>query len=151
MQTLGCSVSWSKRKGLKVTHPKLGPLKTGVARNSCPYVQEDQALTLIGELETARLRDFEQSVQAMEAELKQLASPCDPTAALQRFVSAGLRLDLLKAVFAQPYLQEVPEALKVSLCEELPGLTEGDGWKLLKSLPFPGPTVGRCMHRNGGS
>ena len=136
VQTLGCSVSWSKKKGLKVTHPKLGPLKTGVARNSCPYVQEDQALTLIGELETARLRDFEQSVQAMEAELKQLASPCDPTAALQRFVSTGLRMDLLKAVFAQPYLQEVPEALKVSLCEELPGLTEGDGWKLLKSLPL---------------
>ena len=27
VQTLGCKVSWSKRKGLKVSHPRLGPLR----------------------------------------------------------------------------------------------------------------------------
>eukprot|EP00439_Symbiodinium_sp_Y106_P064578 s3902_g10.t1 len=130
VQTLGCTVSWSKRKGLKVVHPTLGLLKTGIARNSCPYVQEDQALTLISELEAARLSDFEQSVQAMEAELHQLASPSDPTDALHRFIATGSRSDLFRAVFAQPYLQQVPEAVKVCLCEELPGLGVDDGWKI---------------------
>ena len=136
VQTLGCSVSWSKRKGLKVVHPTLGPLKKGIAKNSCPYVQEDQALTLIGELESARLRDFEQSVQAMEAELHQMASPVDPTAALTQYTKSGTRIDLLRALFAQPYLQEIPEALKARLCEDIPGLEEEDGWKLIKTLPL---------------
>ena len=40
-------------------------------------------MKLIGELEAERLRDFELSVQAMEAELRQFSSPLDPTDALQ--------------------------------------------------------------------
>ena len=136
VETLGCKVSWSKRKGLKVVHPVLGPLKTGVASNTCPYVQEEQALRLINELESERLREFEQSVQAMEAELQQVSSPKDPTESLKQYVTTGSRKDLLQAVFAQPYLKQVPEALKVRLCEELPGLDGQQGWKLLKRLPL---------------
>ena len=136
VQTLGCKVSWSKRKGLKVVHPVLGPLKTGVARNTCPYIQEEQALKLIGELESERLREFEQSVQAMEAELQQVSMPKDPTESLQRYVATGSRESLLQAVFAQPYLKQVPEAIKVKLCEELPGLDDTQGWRILKRLPL---------------
>ena len=116
VQTLGCTVSWSKRRGLRVTHPVLGPLKTGISPNTCPYIQEEQALKLIAELEAERLKEFELSVQAMEADLKQLSEPCDPTEALVRFHSTGHRTDLLRAIFSQPYLQEVPEAVKVQLC-----------------------------------
>ena len=136
VETLGCKVSWSKRKGLKVTHPRLGPLKVGVSPNTCPYVQEDQALRLIAELESQRLRDFERSVQAMEAELHEIANPGEPTEALRKFIRTGKRGPLLKAVFAQPYLRTVPEAVKVRLCEELPGVTDEDGWNLLKRLPL---------------
>ncbi|CAE7427172.1 GIP, partial [Symbiodinium necroappetens] len=53
------------------------------------------ALKLIAELESQRLKDFERSVQAMEAELQEIANPEDPT---------------------------------VKLCEELPGVTNEDGW-----------------------
>ncbi|CAE7432602.1 GIP, partial [Symbiodinium necroappetens] len=115
VQTLGCKVTWSKRKGLKVIHPQLGPLKVGVSSNTCPYVQEEQALKLIAELEARRLRDFERSVQAMEAELSQLSAPVDPTKAIRDFISNGKRTQLLRAVFAQPYLKQVPEAIKENL------------------------------------
>ena len=136
VQTLGCKVTWSKRGGLKVVHPRLGPLKVGVSSNTCPYVQEDQALSLIAELEAKKLREFEQSVQAMQAELHQLSAPVDPTESIQKYIANGDRTQLLRAVFAQPYLGSVPEAVKVKLCEELPGLTDSHGWQLLKRLPL---------------
>ena len=136
VQTLGCKVSWSKRKGLRVTHPRLGQLKVGVSPNTCPYMQEDQALKLIAELETTRLRDFEKSVQAMEAELQQIANPSDPSEAVRKYLCSGGRNELLRAVFSQPYLRPIPEAVKVKLCEGLPGISDSDGWKILKRLPL---------------
>ena len=50
--------------------------------------------------------------------------------------SKGDRATLLRAVFAQPYLQSTPEAVRVRLCEGLPGVTSEDGWNLLKRLPL---------------
>eukprot|EP00439_Symbiodinium_sp_Y106_P022102 s6340_g2.t1 len=72
----------------------------------------------------------------MEADLMQMSEPSDPTEALMRYVKSGERKDLLRAVFSQPYLQDVPEALKVRLCDRIPGLSVQDGWKLLKHLPL---------------
>eukprot|EP00439_Symbiodinium_sp_Y106_P029796 s3022_g3.t1 len=136
VQTLGCKVTWSKRKGLRVVHPVLGPLRTGVSSNTCPYLQEDQALKLIGELESERLKEFELSVQAMEADLRQISQPSDPTESLRKYALTGSRKDLIQAVFSQPYLHDVPEAIKVRMCEELPGVDDKSGWKLLKRLPL---------------
>ncbi|CAE7838747.1 RE1 [Symbiodinium sp. CCMP2592] len=126
-------------KGLKVTHPVLGPLKTGISPNTCPFIQEDQALRLIGELEAERLKEFDLSVQAMEAELRQLSSPLDPTEALRKFVSSSATGHLIRAVFAQPYLQQLPESLKARLCDGLPGVTDQHAWSMLKRLPLPRP------------
>ena len=136
VETLGCKVTWSRKKGLRVVHPVLGSLRTGVSPNTCPYTQEDQALKLIGELESERLKEFELSVQAMEADLRQLTQPCDPTASLRKYTQTASRDDLIQAVFAQPYLQDVPEAVKVMLCEEIPGVSDEVGWKLIKRLPL---------------
>ena len=136
VQTLGCKVVWSKKKGLKVTHPKFGPLDVGISSNTCPYVQEAQALQLIAELEATRLREFEQSVQAMQAELNQLSAPSNPTDSLKRYIATGERSHLFQAVFSQPYLSQVPEAVKVKVCEDLPGLGDEQGWNLLKRLPL---------------
>ncbi|CAE7668070.1 unnamed protein product, partial [Symbiodinium necroappetens] len=76
-------VSWCKKRGLRVTHSRLGPLK------------------------------------AMEAELRQMSSPCDPT--------------------------EVPEAVKVRLCEDLPGVSlEGDPlrlWSQERGLEYLGVDI----------
>ena len=149
MQTLGCKVAWEKKRGLRVTHPRLGPLNVGASSNTCPYVQEEQALKLIAELEAQKLRDFEQSTQAMEAELQQVSSPCDPTESLQKYIAAGDRGKLLRAIFAQPYLRQVPEAVKVKLCEELPGLDDESGWSLLKRLPLS-RAWRRALHASKG-
>ena len=148
VQSLGCKVSWSRRKGLKVVHPVLGPLKTGVSSNTCPYIQEEQALKLISELESQRLREFEQSVQAMEAELHQVSSPVDPTDSLRKYIRTGKRGDLLRAIFAQPYLKQVPEAIKVRMCEDIPGIDEESGWQLLKRLPLS-RSRRRSLHASG--
>ena len=113
MSPLGCTVEWSKRKGLKVTHPRLGLLKTGVSQNTCPYVQEHQALRLIEELELLKLSEFENQVQNLECELQQISDPLQPALALKKYVETGSRGDALRAVFSQPYLSGVPETVKV--------------------------------------
>ena len=137
VESLGCSVTWSKRRGLRVVHPRLGLLKTGVARNTCPYVQEQQALELIKELEMKRLHEFESQVQNLECELQAIAKPTDPTEALHRFVDSGSRSDALRAVLCQPYLEGVPEAIKVRLAEDLPTHPEQGGRHIIKRLPLP--------------
>ena len=38
VETLGCKVSWSRRSGLKVVHPTLGTLRTGVGRKHMPFL-----------------------------------------------------------------------------------------------------------------
>ena len=93
-------------------------------------------MKLIGELEAERLKEFELSVQAMEADLRQFSRPCDPTEALNKYSRSALRKDLVQAVFSQPYLLEVPEAVKVMLCDEVPGFTYQHGRKLMKRLPL---------------
>ena len=138
VMSLGCTVTWSRHQGLKVVHPRLGRLKTGVAKNTCPYMQERQALELISELETSKLKEFEQQVQTLECELQSLQSPTDPTEALRNYVSSGKRSDALKAVFCQPYLEDVPEAVKVRLAESIP-LSDQSGKHVIKRLPLPRP------------
>ena len=137
VESLGCSVTWSKRQGLRVKHPRLGTLKTGVGKNTCPYVQENQALELIQELEMKRLRDFEAKVQELECELEELAAPSDPTNLVRRFISTGSRADALRAVLFQPYLHAIPEVVKVRLAEDVPSLDEDGARRVLKRLPLP--------------
>ena len=140
VETLGCSVTWSKKQGLKVKHPRLGTLKTGVGKNTCPYVQERQALELIQELEMKRLRDFEAKVQELECELEGLAAPPDPTNLVRRFISTGSRADALRAVLSQPYLHPLPEVVRVRLAEDVPSLDDDGARRVLKRLPLPRAT-----------
>ena len=137
VQSLGCSVTWSKRQGLRVTHPRLGLLKTGVGKNTCPYVQERQALELIQELESRRLRDFETQVKDFECELQCLSAPSDPTDSLRKFIATGDRSDALRAVLCQPYLEGVPESIRVRLAESIPPLDDQGCRHVLKRLPLP--------------
>ena len=134
---MGCSLTWSKRRGLKVVHPKLGVLKTGVAKNTCPYLQEFQALQLIEELEASRLRDLETQVHTLEWKLTEVEKPLDPTTALRQYGKTGSRRDALMAVFSQPYLREVPLEVKLRLVEEIPRKGGAEGKGLLKRLPLP--------------
>ena len=137
VQSLGCTLTWSKRKGLRVTHPRLGLLRTGVGKNTCPYVQEKQALELIQELELKKLKDFEAQVEEFECELQCLSMPSDPTEALRKFIKTGSRGDALRAILCQPYLDEVPEGIKTRLAESIPPLDDHGCRRVLKRLPLP--------------
>ena len=125
VETLGCKVQWSKRKGLRVTHPTLGILNTGISPNTCPYLQEDQALRLIAELESQRLEGFKQQVQNLECQLEVFDSGPDPTEALRAFSISGSRTDALRAFLVQPYLVSISQGLKVSLAESIPKDSSG--------------------------
>ncbi|CAE7699215.1 TY5A, partial [Symbiodinium sp. CCMP2456] len=136
VESLGCQITWSKGKGLRVIHPVLGRLDTGVSRNTCPYVQEQQALQLISELEEVRLRDFRDQIQTLECQLDAYAKPPDPTEALQAFIRTRTRREALAALIAQPYLQSVPDEVKALLAEDIPEGTLDDGKAVRKDLPL---------------
>ncbi|CAE7361756.1 GIP [Symbiodinium sp. CCMP2456] len=97
---------------------------------------ETQALSLIRELEEARLKRFEEEVQDLECHLQALNAPVNPTVAVQRYITSGNRGDALRAIFAQPYLQGLPDEMTVPLAEELPGMSEDAGKRILKRLPL---------------
>ena len=135
VEHLGCQVSWSKKQGLKVKHPTLGILHTGVSANACPYVQEGQALQLIAELEANRLEVLEQ-VDNLQCRLEESSCPLDPTEALRRYAKTGERKDGLAAVMSQPYFRGVPEGAIASLAESFQGLGVDNGRAILKKLPL---------------
>ena len=136
VETLGCKVSWSRRSGLKVVHPSLGVLRTGVGRNTCPFLQEDQALRLISELEEKRLSEFEQEVESFQYHLESLDKPVNPTDALRTFAITGTRQDALRAVMAQPFFAEAREDIRARLAESIPGRDDCSGREVLKALPL---------------
>ena len=136
VENLGCSINWSKRGGLKVRHPALGMLRTGVGRNTCPFVQEDQALSLIAELEDKRLQLFKSDVQELESRMELVSAPLDPTEALRRYAVSGNRSAALRALISQPYLGNLEEETVGMIAEELIGLDEDSGKRMMKQLPL---------------
>ena len=136
VETLGCKLSWSRRRGLKVTHPTLGVLNTGLSSSHCPMVQEDQALQLIAELEARRLDSFREDVQNLECRIESLGKPPDPTESLKVMIGSGCRKDVLQALMAQPYLDDLSDGVKAWMAEDFGSCTDEDGWKLLKGFPL---------------
>ncbi|CAE7033644.1 GIP [Symbiodinium sp. CCMP2592] len=108
----------------------------GVSGNTCPYVQEDQALRLISELEDHRLESFKQRVQTLESQLEVYDQRPDPTRSLQHFAATGDRKDLLCALMTQPYFKDVPEDLVATLAEGIPDSSLDSGKSILKTLPL---------------
>ena len=136
VENLGCSLTWSKRGGLKVRHPALGVLKTGVGRNTCPFLQEDQALSLIAELEDKRLQNFKGEMQELESRMELVSAPLDPTEALRQFAVSGARQDALKALLSQPYAGSPCEEVVCQVAEDLIGVDEQSGKRMMKQLPI---------------
>ena len=70
VQLLGCQIRWTQSR-LTVIHPVHGRLKVRL-RGSCPVLPVSQALTLIGELEQARVKEFQQTVDNLQAQVRAL-------------------------------------------------------------------------------
>ena len=92
VQQLGCSITWSRRQGLKVVHPQHGVLKVRMKGN-CPMISELEALRLITEIEEKNLGQLQQNT------VRSLWSSCSPStsptlswsAALNAYVNTGIK------------------------------------------------------------
>ena len=65
---LDCSVRWSKKGGMHLTHPRLGRLKTSL-KGGCPQLNREQAMCLIKELESAKLGELTSRLKKVQAYL----------------------------------------------------------------------------------
>ena len=127
---LGCSLRWSQRGGLQLIHPKLGRLKTSL-KGGCPQLSKEQALSLIKELEGARLGELAGRLKRVQAHLK-ADMGLGFKGALDAFVESGSYTSALSLIKMMPFLEQVPSASLARLVVDLEG---ANGWELLKGLP----------------
>ena len=93
-------------------------------------------MTLISELEDKRLRTFKSEVQELESRMELVAAPLDPTDALRQYAVSGERADALRALMSQPYLGRSHEEAVSLMAEDLLGLDEDSGKRMMKQLPL---------------
>ena len=131
MNQLDCSLRWSKKGGIHLTHPKLGRLKTSL-KGGCPQLNREQAMSLINELESAKLSELTSRLQKVQAYLRSMKG-LSLERALDTFVGTGSYSAALDLLGVMPFLKEVPDRLCTKLAVDLQGV---NGWELLKALPF---------------
>ena len=139
VESLGCTLRWSKKRGLQVSHPRYGLLPTKLVGN-CPVLREHEALQLISDLEDlelARLREqtLVGAVQTLEVADNEAA---DWSFHLEDFLSSGQRV-ALRRMLRDPGcpLREETELGRMALVGDLDlGFSEDVGAKYMKALPF---------------
>ncbi|CAE7494560.1 GIP, partial [Symbiodinium necroappetens] len=139
VSSLGCKLDWSKRKGLRITHPEHGLLPTKLVGNT-PVLRETEALQLIADLEQLELDKLEKNntdgvLKMMSAEESQLAWLDH----LEEFVQKGERASLRRMLLDEESpLDAVAETEVVSLIgvDDRLLLSDEAGDHSLKSLPI---------------
>ena len=134
---LGCTIRWCPRK-LVVIHPVHGRLQVRL-RGACPVLPVRQALSLIAELEQARMEQFERTVEDLRTQMKMLRDQGRDDWTWERHLSSlreeGDRTSMAGFIHRCPAFASLsPEAL-LGLPEAIPR-GQKDGWKLLKGLPW---------------
>ncbi|CAE7306964.1 unnamed protein product [Symbiodinium sp. KB8] len=128
---LGCVLRWSQKTGLQLIHPKLGRLRTSM-KGGCPQLSKDQALSLIRELESARLSELAGRLKKVQAHLK-ATSGLGFRDALDAFVESGSYASALALAQQAPFLETVPNRILSQLVVDLQDV---NGWELLKAVPL---------------
>ena len=128
---LGCQIKWTQSK-LVVLHPIHGRLQV-LLRGNCPVLPVSQALTLIGELEQARVREFQRTVDGLQAQVRTLREQGREGWSwrhhLRAFCEEGNRTSMAGFLHRCPTFANVmPEAL-LGIPEDVPCELK-DGWKL---------------------
>ena len=83
-QVIGCQVSWDQ-DGMRLQHPQRGDLKVFM-RDGCPHLSRAEALTLIGEIEDAKL-GIPKEPEAFEAEVQWMKKLINQHAVLSQLPS----------------------------------------------------------------
>ncbi|CAE7211932.1 GIP, partial [Symbiodinium necroappetens] len=139
VSSLGCKLDWSKRKGLRITHPEHGLLPTKLVGNT-PVLREAEALQLIADLEQLELDKLEKN--NTDGVLKMMSTE-DPQLTwldhLEEFVQRGERASLRRMLLDEESpVDAVAEAEVVGLIgvDDRILLSDEAGAHYLKSLPI---------------
>ena len=134
---LGCQIKWTQSR-LTVIHPVHGQLRVRL-RGNCPVLPVAQALTLISELEQARVREFQKTVDGLQAQVRALREQGREGWNWQRhlraFCEEGSRTSLSGVLHRCPTFASVPAEVLLGIPEDVPCDLK-DGWKLLKGMPW---------------
>ena len=148
VEALGCRLEWSRKRGLRILHPKYGLLPTKLVGNT-PVLREAEALKLIADLEQAELEKLE--LKTAEGALRTL-SVDEPVTTwidhLEEFVNTGERAALRRMLLDEeaplqaPLEQDITELIGI---KDKLYLSDEAGALYLKSLPFNRATRKRLL------
>ena len=135
VQQLGCDLSWTRRGGLKVTHPQFGELKTFVKGNH-PMIGETQALDLIAQLEELKLKEFNNNMA--ETYVKMMDSEKAKTwdVSMAKYVQTGQRSHALEALVGGSSPLGTLDSSLASLVALDIKMDVKNAWSYLKALPI---------------
>ena len=134
VQRLGCDLRWTRKGGLKITHPSFGVLRTFVKGNH-PMLAETQALDLISQLEDLHLKELEDATMETFVRSLDYQETEDWDAMFKQYVLTGKMDRLLAALLAKGSpLGELSESVLALAAVDV-NLDDKHGWRYLKSLP----------------
>ncbi|CAE7467813.1 RE1 [Symbiodinium necroappetens] len=137
VQQLNCTLTWSKDDGLVINHPSYGKIAAQTIGN-CPVISEAQALSLIAELEQAKVNELEGHVsdgqlRVLNWDLEELRSW---EGAMATYVATGKRHHGLEALMMPSFpFGQIDESIRGLLVEDV-DLSDQAGWNYLKAMPI---------------
>ena len=150
VKLLGCAISWSPSK-LTVVHPVHGRLQVRL-RGNCPVVPVSQAMTLIAELEQARMQEFEKTIADLKTQVKTLRDRGREDWSWERhldsLVETGDRTSMAGFLHTCPAFEATSPEVLLGLPEAIP-LGAKEGWKLMKGLPWSRAKRKSCFQSDG--
>ena len=150
VQSLGCTLKWNRRHGLRVYHPTHGLLPTRLVGN-CPMLREAEALQLIGDLEQLELEKLQQRTVygAMNALQNELSSsePQSWEDHMEQFLDTGKIVDLRRMLrdAEGPIFEDSESARMAVVGASNVDFSDEAGTHVLKALPLGRRTRRRLL------
>ena len=140
VQSLGCTLRWSRRRGLQVHHPEHGLLPTKLVGN-CPVLREAEALKLISDLEEVELGKLK--ANNMDGVMRALNTGGQEEGpswreGLDEFVATGSRRALRRMLLDpdSPLGSCTEEEIVAMIGLDDVNLSDSSGASILKGLPL---------------
>ena len=135
VQQLGCDLSWSRKTGLKVSHPQFGELRTFV-RGNHPMIGETQALALIAQLEEAKLKELENNIAETYVKLMDAERAKEWDVCMAKYVQTGQRSHALESLVSGfspmgPMSSEMASTVAIDV-----QMGVKSAWNYIKALPI---------------
>ena len=134
VQELGCSLSWSRSKGLRIEHPEFGTLKT-YTRGPFAMIVETQALALIAQLEEKKVHQLREHTMEGIKMMKATRMTSSFNWELESYVQSGQRPAALKALLHEDSAIGTLSETQRGLMAIDVDVSDKAGWKYLRALP----------------